>query len=486
MCKRTRLDKFTRRLRNGDFGYCTHRLRKASRRKEDAVAAASQALEVLTNGLIDLDSDRPLLEQVLNFKAELLARGDTTYVALASLACKYHLFEQASNLIRTAPRDELLGLVRVAVTDGNDELAEFATRLYVNSAREDGLAEALAKAKNLTTLFREIGFGSALDAAKEYLANRVANDLAADAFNDFLAIFKGETPSAVALADDCEVRCEFGDQRFNSVAEFRVWLDGLIEDRGPLEIERTDAFEIHKEESYIPEADSWLQTSAAVVRDLNRDDALFVVLIGSDLADGRVKKVWLSTNNRLWNCPFEAPLYKEKTVTITRDFTVDPKAAAEAGEQCRAGRDHPNDPNRTTRANELAKKILEWVTTPSEKCFRQSVWAVAVDAMFGKTVFVPSALTKYGSVKARGPVGPDGRRFYVAFVDCPNDGELYTEMKLSNFLATALDDDKTIGVGFKMTDGNKLLVRRDTLDELAAKVGPDLTGGEEVDDATKE
>ena len=486
MCKRTRLDKFTRRLRNGDFGYCTHRLRKASRRKEDAVAAASQALVVLTNGLIDLDSDRPLLEQVLNFKAELLARGDTTYVALASLACRYHLFEQASNLIRTAPRDELLGLVRVAVTDGNDELAEFATRLYVNSAREDGLAEALAKAKNLTTLFREIGFGSALDAAKEYLANRAANDLAVDAFDDFLALFKGEAPTAISLADDCEVRCEFGNQHFASFADFKEWLDGLVEDRGPLAIERTDAFEIKKEESYIPDADTWLQTSVAVVRDPNREDAIFVVLIGNDLTDGTVKKIWLSTNNRLWNCPFETPLYKEKTATITRNFTVDPKAAAEAGEQCRAGRDHPNDPNRTTRANELASKILEWATTPSEKCFRKAVWAIAVDALFDKTVFVPSALTKYGSVKARGPVGPDGRRFYVAFVDCPNDGSLYTELKLSDFLGTALADDKTIGVGFKMTDGSKLLVRRETLDELAAKVGPDLTGGKEVDDAQAE
>ena len=89
-------------------------------------------------------------------------------------------------------------------------------------------------------------------------------------------------------------------------------------------------------------------------------------------------------------------------------------------------------------------------------------------------------------MKARGPVGPDGRRFYVAFVDCPNDGSLYTELKLSDFLGTALADDKTIGVGFKMTDGSKLLVRRETLDELAAKVGPDLTGGKEVDDAQAE
>lgn len=486
MCKRTRIDKFTHRLRHGDYGYCTHRLRKASRRKEEAVTAASQALAVFTNGLIDLDSDRPLLEQVLNFKDSLLARKATTYAALASLACKYHLYEQASNLIATAPRDELLGLVKVAATDGNDELAEFATRFYVNSAREDGLAEALAKAKNLTTLFHEIGFGSALDAAKEYLANRVANDLAVDAFDDFLALFKGEAPTAISLADDCEVRCEFGNQRFNSVAEFRVWLDELIEDRGPLSIETTDAFELKKEDAYIPEAGTWLHTRLAVVRDANRDEALFVVLISNDLADGKVKKIWLSANNRIWTCQFEAPLYKEKTVTVSRNFTVDAKAAAEAGEQRRRGSIRPDDPNRTTRANELASKILEWATTPSEKCFRKAVWAIAVDAMFDKTVFVPATLTKYGAVRARGPVGPDGRRFYVAFVDCPNDGSLYTELKLSDFLGTALADDKTIGVGFKMTDGSKLLVRRETLDELAVKVGPDLTGGKEVDDAQAE
>ena len=75
MCKRIRLDKFTHRLRHGDYGYCTHRLRKASRRKEEAVTAASQALAVFTNGLIDLDSDRPLLEQVLNFKPKFQTAG---------------------------------------------------------------------------------------------------------------------------------------------------------------------------------------------------------------------------------------------------------------------------------------------------------------------------------------------------------------------------------------------------------------------------
>ena len=99
---------------------------------------------------------------------------------------------------------------------------------------------------------------------------------------------------------------------------------------------------------------------------------------------------------------------------------------------------------------------------------------------------MPTVLTKYGSVKARGPVGPDGRRFYVAFVDCPNDGSLYTEMKLSSFLRVVLGDDKAIGVAFKTTDGGKLLVRRDTLEELAGKVGTDLTGGEEDENATKD
>ena len=486
MCKRTRLDKFTRRLRAGDFGYCTHRLRKASRRKSEAVTAAGYALEAVTNGDVDLDSDGPLLEGILGFKDELIARGDTTYAALASLVFRHRLDEQAKDLITNAPDDQLLAVVKAAVTDGDEQLAILATNQYLGVREDGGLVNALGKAKQLQTLFHELGSGgSALAKAKEWLNDRIAWGFSVDAFQDFLKVFEGEEPSEIQIADDCETNCEFGNQHFASFADFKEWLDGLVEDRGPLAIERTDAFEIKKEESYIPDADTWLQTSVAVVRDPNREDALFVVLIGNDLTDGTVKKIWLSTNNRLWNCPFEAPLYKEKTATITRDFTVDPKAAAEAGEQCRTG-NHPNDPNRTTRANELASKILEWATTPLEKCFRQSVWAVAVDAMFDKTVFVPSTLTKYGSVRARGPVGPDGRRFYGAFVDCPNDGELYTEMKLSNFLATALTDDKTIGVGFKLVDGRKLLVRRDTLDELAAKVGPDLTGGKEVDDATEE
>ena len=487
MCKRTRLDKFTRRLRHGDFGYCTHRLRKASRRKSEAVTAAGYALDAVTNGDVDLDSDGPLLEGILGFKDELIARGDTTYAALASLVFRHRLDEQAKDLITNAPDDQLLAVVKAAVTDGDEQLAILATNQYLGVREDGGLVNALAKAKQLQTLFRELGNGgSALTKAKEWLNERIAWGFSVDAYQDFLKIFEGDTPAEIQIADDCETNCEFGGQHFNTFADFKEWLDGLIEDRGPLAIERTDASEIKKEESFIPNADTWLQTSVAVVRDPNREDALFVVLIANDLSDGNVKKIWLSANNRIWTCQFEAPLYKEKMTTITRNFTVDPKAAAEAGEQCRAGRDHPDDPNRTTRANELAKKILEWVTTPSEKCFRQSVWAVAVDAMFGKAVFVPSALTKYGSVKARGPVGPDGRRFYVAFVDCPNDGELYSEMKLSKFIATALDDDKTIGVGFKLVDGSKLLVRRDTLDELAAKVGPDLTGGKEVDDATEE
>ena len=482
MCKRTRLDKFTRRLRAGDFGYCTHRLRKASRRKSEAVTAAGYALEAVTNGDVDLDSDGPLLEGILEFKDDLIADGNTTYAALASLVFRNRLDEQAKDLITNAPDDQLLAVVKAAVTDGDEQLAILATNQYLG-VREDGvLVNALGKAKQLQTLFRELGSGgSALAKAKEWLNDRIAWGFSVDAYQDFLKIFEGNTPAEIQIADDCDVTCEFGNQHFASFTDFKEWLDGLIEDRGPLAIERTDAFEIKKEESYIPDADTWLLTSVAVVRDPNRDDALFVVLIGNDIADGRVKKVWLSTNNRIWNCPFEAPMYKEKTVTVSRNFTVDAKAAEEAGEQCRDIR--PDDPNRTTRANELASKILEWATTPSEKCFRQAVWAIAVDALFDKTVFVPSTLTKYGSVKARGPVGPDGRRFYVAFVDCPNDGSLYTELKLSSFLATALDDDKTIGVGFKLVDGSKLLVRRDTLDELAAKVGPDLTGGEEVNDA---
>lgn len=58
-------------------------------------------------------------------------------------------------------------------------------------------------------------------------------------------------------------------------------------------------------------------------------------------------------------------------------------------------------------------------------------------------------------------------------------------MELSAFLRVVLGDAKAIGVAFKATDGAKLLVRKDTLEELAGKVGPDLTSKED-DDATKD
>jgi len=469
MCKRTRLDKFTHRLHGGDYGYCAHRLHKASRRMDEAVTAAGFALQTFTNGVDN--TDYPLLREVLNFTNELVARDEATFAGLTSLAVRCGATDQAIRVIDSAPEDQLLSLVKTAVTEGTDELAEYTIDHYLGVQRPAGLAYTFDKALSLKSyLNRELGSGTALASAREHLSEKIAQDLSVDAFNDFLSLFEGETPTEFELADDCSVNCEFGGLRFATTAEFKDWLETMYEDRGPFEIEKTDADSLLKGGAFLPLADTWVDTRVAVVRDVNRHDALFVVLIGNDLADGKVRKVWLSTNNRIWKVDFEAPLFAEKP--------AEPKV----GEPSKTDNIRPDDPNRSTRANDLAAKIRSWMTDRSDKYFRQAVWAIAVDAMFGKMVFVPTEFSPDGSAKATGPVGPDGQRIYVCYVDCPADSQMYTELRLSTFLATALGDEQTIGVAFKSKDG-KVLVRRDTLDELAQKVGPDLTGGKESDDA---
>lgn len=469
MCTRSRLGKFTHRLHGGDYGYCAHRLRKASRRMDEAVIAAGFALQTFANGVDN--TDYPLLKEILNFTNELVARDEATFAGLTSLAVRCGATDQAIRVIDSAPEDQLLSLVKTAVTEGTDELAEYTIDHYLGVQRPTGLAYTFDKALSLKAfLNREIGSGTALASAKEHLEDKITNELAVDAFNDFLSLFDGDTPTEFELADGCSVTCEFGGLRFATTAEFKDWLTTMYEDRGPFEIEKTDAGSLLKDGTVLPLADSWVDARVAVVRDANRHDALFVVLIGNDLTDGKVRRVWLSTNNRIWKVDFEAPLFEEKP-TMT-----------EAEAPSKAGNIRPDDPNRSTRANELAVKIRAWTTDRSDKCFRQAIWAIAVDAMFGKTVFVPSEFSPDGSAKATGPVGPDGQRIYVCFVDCPSDSQMYTELRLSAFLATALGDEQTIGVTFKSKDG-KVLVRRDALDELAQKVGPDLTGGKESDDA---
>ena len=470
-----KLEKFIQRFNQGDWGYCTHRLKKFARRRQDATDAIKFAINNYKSVLHDLD-DYPRFVDLLITLAGDVARNEVDYLNFAKLALDSGLNDLWEKAVANAPEERMLELAKLGY-DRNNGAGCSAIRRYLIGERKKGLLNAIRKAYELDREFYDY-------TAESKEVGYLLDEFKLEAFDDFVGIFQGSAPTAVAIADDCEIKNEYGDFGFASADEFVKWASELADDRGPLSVEAVVPTEHLKMAGYNLPNLGWLDTRAAVVRTTDENEStLFLVVLGSDFTDGKVHKVWISTDNRLWDFDFEAPKYPDEPITITREFSVDPKAASEAGEQCRAGNIHPDDPTRPTRANELAKKIHEWTVAPTDKCFRQAVWAVGVDALFGKTVFVPSKLAEDGSVKARGPVGPDGQRFYVCYVDCPADGELYTEVKLSAFLATALGDAKTIGVGFKLTDGRKMLVRRGTLEDLAAKVGPDLTGGKEVNDA---
>ena len=470
-----KLDKFVRRFNQGDFGYCRHRLRKFTRRRNDAAEAIKFVIKNHATVLKDLDEYPRFVEEVLDLAGDAV-RDEVDYLDFAKLALDSGLNNLWEKAVSNAPVERMLDLVKLGSERTNGAGCS-PIRRYLITERKKGLLNAIKKAYELNREFYDY-----TAEAKE--VGYLLDEFKLEAFDDFVSLFMGSAPTAVAISDDCEFTNEFGDFAFDSPDEFVKWASELAGDRGPLSYEPVNPTEHLKMNGYNLPNLGWLDTRAAVVKTTDEEaNNLFVVVLGSDFTDGKVHKVWISCDNRLWDLDFEAPKYPNEPITVTREFSVDAKAAAEAGEQCRAGNIHPDDPTRPTRANELAKKIHEWTVAPTDKCFRQAVWAVGVDALFGKTVFVPSKLAEDGSVKTRGPVGPDGQRFYVCYVDCPADGELYTEVKLSAFLATALGDAKTIGVGFKLTDGRKILVRRETLENLATKVGPDLTDGKEVNDA---
>ena len=474
-CSTKKLDRFVQRFNEGDFGYCSHRLHKFARRRQDATEAIKFVVQNHESVLKDLDEYPRLVREVLNLAGDAV-RDEVDYLDFAKLALDSGLNDLWEKAVSNAPEERMLELVKLGSERTNGAGCS-PIRRYLIAERKKGLLNAIRKAYELDHKFYDY-----TAEAKE--VGYLLDEFKMEAFDDFVGLFMGSAPTAVTIADDCEITNEFGDLAFDSSDEFVKWVSELADDRGPLTVEVVNPIEHLKMQDYNLSNLGWLDSRVAVVRPAGEDaKVLFAAVLGNDLTDGKVHKVWLSTDNRLWDLDFEAPKYPDDMVTITRDFTVDAKAAAEAGEQCQKGIIRPDDLNRATRANELAKKIQEWTVAPTDKCFRRAVWAVGVDALFAKTVFVPFELAEDGTVKARGPVGPDGQRFYVCYLDCPTDNEHYTETKLSDFLATALGDTKTIGVGFKMLDGRKLLVRRETLEELAGKVGQGLTGGKDAGDA---
>lgn len=473
MCKSVRkLDKFVQRFNEGDFGFCSHRLRKFARRRQDVAEAIKFVIQNHQSVLKDLDEYPRLVREVLDLAGDAV-RDEVDYLDFAKLALDSGLNDLWERAVANAPEKRMLDLVKLGSERTNGAGCS-PIRRYLIAERKKGLLNAIRKAYELDREFYDY-------TAESKEVGYLLNEFKLEAFDDFVEIFQGSAPTAVAIADDCEIKNEYGDFGFASADEFVKWASELADDRGPLSVEAVVPTEHLKMTGYNLSNLGWLNTRAALVRTTDdNENTLFVVLLGSDFTDGKVRKVWISTDNRLWDFDFEASKYPNEPITITREFSVDAKAAAEAGEQCKAGNIRPDDPARPTRANDLAKKIQEWTTAPTEKCFRQAVWAVGIEALFGRTVFVPSEFGENGTVKAVGPVGPDGQRIYLCYLDCPRDSRIHTEMKLSDFLRVVLNDDKAIGIAFKTTDGGKLLVRKDTLEELARKVGPDLTGGEDA------
>lgn len=487
MSKPTRkLDKFVQRFNKGDFGYCAHRLRKFARRRQDAAEAINFVVKNHELVLKDLDEYPRLVTEVLDLAGDAV-RDEVDYLDFAKLALDSGLNDLWERAVANAPEERMLDLVKLGAERTNGAGCS-PIRRYLIAERKQGLLNAIKKAYELADeiLPRTQGLCHQ-DLAELKLVNLFLDQFRIEAFDDFAGIFQGSAPTAVVIGDDCEFTNEFGDFGFDSADEFVKWASELADDRGPLSVEAVNPTEHLKMAGYNLPNLGWLDTRAAVVKTTDDNEStLFLVVLGNDFTDGKIHKVWISTDNRLWDFDFEAPKYPNEPITITREFSVDAEAAAEAGEQCRAGSIYPDNPNRPTRANELEKKIHEWTVAPTDKCFRQAVWAIGIEALFGKTVFVPSEFGENGTVKAIGPVGPDGQRIYLCYLDCPRDSKIHTEMKLTAFLRVVLNDAKAIGVAFKATDGAKLLVRKDTLAELKDKVGPDLTGSEEDENATKD
>lgn len=478
-----KLEKFIKRFNKGDFGYCTHRLRKFNRRRDEALEALAYAVAELPQREESFDERAALVAEILENKDALLNSGKVSFMDLAEAVFSSGRTGERERIVEETPEELLERVIGLAVCHTDDGTAAKTLDRYYEAEKRWGLSNVISKFKHLyetglPNLSDEIGLTAALNSARKYLEEKLPQEV----FEDYLAVFKGAQPAESRLADDFAFRNEFGEEQFSSAEEFQNWVGKLRNDRGPFRIELTTAGDILNEDAELNWDEKWLTSEVAVVRDGGESDAvLFVLLIGQDVSDAEIHKLWLSTDANLWNLNFGKE--KEDTVTVAARFSIDPEAAAEAGEQCRGIR--PDDPDRPTRASELAEKIHEWAVAPTDKCFRQAVWAVGVEALFGKSIFVPSEFAEDGAVKAIGPVGPDGQRFYVCYIDCPRNGKMHTEMKLAAFLRVVLDDGKAIGVAFKATE-SKLLVRRDTLEELACKVGPDLTGGGEDENATKD
>jgi len=76
MCKTTeKLDKFIRRFKRGNLGYCAHRLRKFNRRRTDAIQAAATVVREYDSTDFDDCDGYELVNQVLTLKDEMFNRG---------------------------------------------------------------------------------------------------------------------------------------------------------------------------------------------------------------------------------------------------------------------------------------------------------------------------------------------------------------------------------------------------------------------------
>ena len=331
-----KLDKFIQRFNKGDFGYCSHRLRKFARRRQDAAEAIKFVVKNHEAVLKDLDGYPKLVTEVLDLAGDSV-RDEVDYLDFAKLALDSGLNDLWEKAVANAPEDRMLELAKLGY-DSNNGAGSSAVRRYLIAERKKGLLNAIRKAYELDREFCDY-------TAESKEVGYLLDEFKMESFDDFVGIFQGSAPTAVAIADDCEIKNEYGDFGFASADEFVKWASELADDRGPLSVEAVNPREHLKMAGYNLPNLGWLDARAAVVRTTDENEnTLFLVVLGNDFTDGKVHKVWISTDNRLWDIDFEAPKYPDEPITVTREFTVDANAAAEAGEQCRAGNIRPDRP----------------------------------------------------------------------------------------------------------------------------------------------
>jgi len=296
-------------------------------------------------------------------------------------------------------------------------------------------------------------------------------EMAEDMVKDFASFLKGESPNLITLDECCCATNDFTGEHFTAREELLEWLKELNEDRGPLDVELADGYSILKDDVRDVDCPGWILSQVAIVRDGSEPrKTLFVALIGEDLSDAVIKTICLSTDNRLWNLDFESPKFKAREPSDIGE-TREPVSAVEQEQQDNI---HSMDMGRPNRANDLARAMEAWQQNKTERNFSVALWGVGVDAVFGKTVFVPAAFSAGGFLGATGPVDEKGCSFYSAHIDPADEQESNDkgciEIPLAKLMRMALADARAAGIEFSLGDIG-LKVNRCQIENLVKKIG---------------